>query len=236
VEGRYESKNETAEELASRMKKIRDEAGAALKKAQERMKKYYDKKRVPAPDFKVGQRVYVEGTNVTTDRPSDKLADRRLGPYEILEKVGAAAYKLKMPGAQHPVFNEELLTPYKEPAPHRREKRPLPQIVEGEEEYEMEEILKSRKRGRGMQYLVKWKGYPHSENTWEPARHLTHAKKMLNEFNKRNTNVRATTTVPILKAGHWDYLIKRFTPTQESLPYPTQRFFNADTGDFEKVT
>jgi hypothetical protein len=39
-----ESKNPTAQEFADNMKQIRDEVGAALKKANEVMKKYYDKK------------------------------------------------------------------------------------------------------------------------------------------------------------------------------------------------
>jgi len=147
VEGRLESKNETAEEVADRMRKIREETTSALKKAQEHMKKYYDNKRVPAPEFKVGQKVYVDAENITTDRPSGKLDDQRRGPYEILEKVGRASWKLKMPGSQYPVFNEQLLTLYHEPPPHRREKRPAATIVEGQKEFEVEEILKSRKRG-----------------------------------------------------------------------------------------
>src|ERR1700761_7319276 len=201
--GAWSQKNETAEEVADRMRKIREEASSALKKAQEHIKKCYDKKHVPAPEFKIGQKVYVGKTNISTARPLAKFDDQWLGPYEILEKVGAASYKLKMPGSQYPVFNEQLLTPYHEPPPHCREKRPLPEIVEGEEEFEVEEILKSRKRGRGRQYLVKWKGYPNSENTWEPARHLTHAKKKLNDFLKRNAETIATTTTtttPVFKA------------------------------------
>jgi hypothetical protein len=60
----------------------------------------------------------------------------------------------------HPVFNEALLTPYVEPLAHRREEWPAPQIVSGYEEYEVEEILKHQKRGRGYQHLIKWKNYP----------------------------------------------------------------------------
>ena len=36
----------------------------------------------------------------------------------------------------------------------------------------MERIVAIRKRGRTMQYLVAWKGYPPEENTWEPRRTL----------------------------------------------------------------
>jgi hypothetical protein len=103
---------------------------------------------------------------------------------------------------------------FKSRPPHCRELRPPPPIIKGQEEYGIEEILKSRKRGRGYQYLVKWKNYPHSENSWEPAR--TNAKRLLSEFNKRHGI--HTRAVPIFEAGHWDYLIQRFKPSQESLP------------------
>jgi len=49
--------------------------------------------------------------------------------------------------------------------------RPPPELINGEEEFEVEAILNHRCYGhsRMPQYLIKWKGYPHSENTWEPA-------------------------------------------------------------------
>ena len=40
-------------------------------------------------------------------------------------------------------------------------------MVDGEEEWEVERILKKRVRGRQCQVLVKWKGY--LTPTWEPA-------------------------------------------------------------------
>jgi hypothetical protein len=231
VEGRLESRNDTALEFAENMKKVREDAISAMKKAKERMKKYYDKKHSVAMDFRIGQKVWLEATNVAQDRPSEKMSDRRLGPYEILEKVGASAYRLKVPGlnGRHPVYNESLLSPYHEPPPHRRENRPPPKLVNGREEYEVEAILKSRKRGRGFQYLVKWKDYPHSDNTWEPARNLTSAKQLLNDFKRRTIT---TGAVPIFPLGHWDYLSNRFKHTHNSLPYPEKRLFNPSTGQF----
>ena len=46
--------------------------------------------------------------------------------------------------------------------------RPPPDLVDNEEEYEVEKILDSRQFGRRkqLQYLVKWKGYPNSDNMW----------------------------------------------------------------------
>ena len=42
---------------------------------------------------------------------------------------------------------------------------PPPDLIDGENEYEVEAILAHRKRGRQMQYLVKWRGYDPSNNT-----------------------------------------------------------------------
>jgi hypothetical protein len=113
IENAVESHNEATNDFAEKMKKIRDKAAAALEKTQKTMKKYYDAHRRDVPEFKVGDKVWIEGKDITTDHPTKKLEDRRLGPYEILEKVGAAAYKLRLPETDlsHPVFNESLLTP-----------------------------------------------------------------------------------------------------------------------------
>ena len=133
----------------------------------------------------------------------------------------------------HDVFNEAKLTPYFEPPAHRQESRPAPKLIGGNPEYEVEEILKHRKRGHGYQYLIKWKNYPLGERTWEPTRHLTHAKKLLKEYNKKNHI--AIRALPILPKGHWDYLIKRYKPKEESLQYSTKKLFIPKTGEFVDV-
>jgi hypothetical protein len=69
----------------------------------------------------------------------------------------------------HPVFHIDLLTPYRETITHGPNyQRPVPDLVDGEEEYAVEKILDSRKFGRRrrLQYLVKWEGYPDSDNMW----------------------------------------------------------------------
>jgi hypothetical protein len=69
----------------------------------------------------------------------------------------------------HPVFHIDLLTPYKETIMHGPNfTRPAPELIDGEEEYSVEKILDSRRFGRRrrLQYLVKWEGYPDSDNMW----------------------------------------------------------------------
>jgi len=102
----------------------------------------------------------------------------------------------------HPVFHNSLLKPYKETTAHGPNfARPPPEIVGGEEgHYEIERILTSRptRNRKSTQYLVKWKGYPDSENSWLPAKELQSACELLKQFHDRQ--VRIITTNQALQA------------------------------------
>jgi hypothetical protein len=90
----------------------------------------------------------------------------------------------------HPVFHNSLLKPYVETSAHGPNfARPPPEIIEGEEgHYKIEEILQEcpTRNRKSTQYLVKWKGYPDSENSWLPAKELTHAKDALRKFKSKH--------------------------------------------------
>jgi hypothetical protein len=57
-------------------------------------------------------------------------------------------------------------------------------VFAGEGEYEVEDIQASRIIEGTRKYLVKWKGYPVSSNTWEEETNFlgSTAKKMLAAF------------------------------------------------------
>ena len=87
------------------------------------------------------------------------------------------------------MFHTDLLTPYRETLTHGRNyQRPPPELVNGEEEYEVEKILDSRHFGRRqkLQYLIKWKGYPDSENQWVDSNDIF-ADKAVEEFQRSNS-------------------------------------------------
>ena len=85
------------------------------------------------------------------------------------------------------VFHAALLTPYVETPQHGPSfSEPPPEIVEGEEEYEIEAIIAHRNKGKRRQYLVKWLGYPSSENQWLPEKELLNAPDILQQY--KNTN------------------------------------------------
>jgi hypothetical protein len=69
----------------------------------------------------------------------------------------------------HPVFHVDLLTKYRETEAHGPNyERPTPDIIEGEPEWEVEKIIKSRlhSRRKQLQFLVRWHGFPSSEDSW----------------------------------------------------------------------
>jgi len=82
------------------------------------------------------------------------------------------------------VFHGRLLTPYRKAYVHRKNfPEPLPDLVNGEEEYEVESIRDHRKRGKGYQYLVVWKRY--SDKMWESESNLKNASKILQSYKRR---------------------------------------------------
>ena len=58
-------------------------------------------------------------------------------------------------------------------------------MVEGEEEYEVEAILRHKGKGARRLYLVLWKGYPVTEASWEPESHLQNAPLILEDYLRR---------------------------------------------------
>ena len=91
--------------------------------------------------------------------------------------LGPLMYRLKLSEQWkiHPMFHTTLLKENNIHGPNYL--NPPPDLIDGEPEYEVKAINAHRRQGRGYLYLIKWKDYPTAKNTWEPKRHLSHAKK-----------------------------------------------------------
>ncbi len=162
-------------------------------KAQQSWVKHRD-----TPKYHEGDYVWLEGRHLHTNQPTAKLAPKRHGPFLIIQVMSPINYQLKLPmqWSIHDVFHIDLLTPYQETNLHGSNySRPTPDLVDNEEEYKVEKILDSQQfsRGRKKQYLIKWKGYPDSDNEWVDKRNV-HAPEVIREFENRNpttkTNIR----------------------------------------------
>jgi len=161
---------ETVNEFTKRMEFATEEAKSTIRKAQEDMMRYYNRRRSPAPVFKPGDWVYLDASDIRTTRPSLKLSHRRLGPFEIERQVGPSAYRLKLPHGLrqlYPVFNVvKLSAAPDDPILGRKPQAPPPPIVvDGEPEWEVEEVLDSRWHRRRFQFLIKWKGFSREHNS-----------------------------------------------------------------------
>ncbi|QRW07008.1 Transposon Tf2-7 polyprotein [Ceratobasidium sp. AG-Ba] len=182
-----ESSVPQADEYADHLKSIHEEAKAALTIANRTYSEYYNRKHREATKIEVGSKVFLDGSNIKTIRPSKKLDNRRFGPYKVVEQIGKYTFKLDLPKSMkvYPVFHTALLYP-KPVDDYQRDPVPVPTVVtpEGEEEYEVERILDSRKVGRRLEYYVSWKGYGAEENSWEPKTHLKNAPEKIADFHR----------------------------------------------------
>jgi Chromo (CHRromatin Organisation MOdifier) domain len=107
-----------------------------------------------------------------------------------LELVSPVAVRLDLPPSLRirPAFHVSQLNKYVDPStiPHRTTpERPSLITVDDDDEYEVEAILDKRTRRRRVEYLVKWKGNPNYDTTWEPFSNLTHATDFVHEFELR---------------------------------------------------
>ena len=184
------SRLESVNEFTDRMKSTLEEAKAALAKSKDDMTRYYNQRRTKAPEYKPGDKVYLDASDIQTNRPSRKLSHRNLGPFLVEKRVGNSAYRLKLPISMkrlHPVFNVVKLTPAPtDPIEGRRfPPPPLPEIIEGEEEWIVEEVLDSKVINRKLRYLVKWKDFGIEHNSWEPWDNV-HAPDRVADFYRKH--------------------------------------------------
>ena len=68
----------------------------------------------------------------------------------------------------------------------RKVTEPPALVVGGDKEFEIEEVLDAKRVGRRLWYLVRWKGYNASEDSWEPIGNLGNAKEAIEDFRLKN--------------------------------------------------
>ena len=124
--------------------------------------------------------------------PSKKLADKFLGPYEVIAQPGTHSVMLRLLDnlcAIHPVFHVSMLEPATpNTIPDRVQSPPPPVFIDGEPEFEITEILDSkvdqRHRNCKLLYPVRWTGYAGTdeETSWILATELRNAPKLVADY------------------------------------------------------
>jgi len=178
-----ESPTPTAEVHLKLLDKVRQTAQKLLTHVQNH------KDNQKTTEIKEGDQVWLEGRNLSIAR-NKKLSPKRYGPFPIVKKIGSVAYQLQLLVSMkiHDVFHVDLLLPYKEMEAYGMPFTHPPPIINSKEEYKIKVILDARRKGRGcqLQYLVHWKGYPHSDDSWIAHEDL-HAPELLAKFMHSNS-------------------------------------------------
>lgn len=185
-------KAEAAVKTLKEMKEIYDKMTENLKMTQQRQNERTNTRRRVAPQLKRGDRVYLLTKNLRTKRPNKGLDHVKVGPFLIKKQNGPVTYTLDLPkdAKVHPRFHVKLLEPADPDTPLQET---FHYVQEEENEFEVEKILDwkgsedTKYTGQG-KYLVKWKGYPDSENTWEPEDNLQNCQQRIQEFLRKNPN------------------------------------------------
>ena len=140
--------------------------------------------------YKVGDEVFLSTRNIKTKRPSKKLDHKYIGPFKIKKLAGLSAYQLGLPHTMkiYDVFYSNLLwKAANNPLLSQRNSPPPPTVIDNKEEWEVDDILDT-KRGRGgkkVLFWVKWKEYDHNK-AWYDAANFDHAQDIVDNFYKWN--------------------------------------------------
>lgn len=144
-------------------------------KAQNRMKQYADRHRKER-QFSIGEWVYLKPQpyrQVTvTGLRNKKLSPKFYGPYEVIKKIGASAYRLNLPegSAIHPVFHvsqlkarigdQQTTLPHLPVLGPSGSLQPMPIAILARR------MVKKRKEAEP-QILVQWANQTSNDATWE---------------------------------------------------------------------
>jgi hypothetical protein len=147
------SNNKTTENWIKTLMEKRAQAIDAINQT------HKEKQLIPS-QYRLGEQVWLEATHLKIRHQKTKLNPKRYGPFTIIKEISPVAYQLKLLAAWgiHDVFHASLLFPYHETTAHGPNfSWPPPDLVDGEEEFQVERIINHRNSGRSrkLQYLIK---------------------------------------------------------------------------------
>ena len=174
-----------AREFAVDLDELHQELQKQISAAQHRYQLPADARQSPAPDFKIGDKVYLNAKFLCTTCPSQKLSNKNVGPYKIIAKPGSHSFTLWLLDsmcAVHLVFHISQLEPASSRSiPDQVPTLPPPVLIEGKLEFKISEILDSKVDHHQhlckLLYLVHWSGYEGTdeETSWILASELGNA-------------------------------------------------------------
>ena len=186
------NKAPTTKDFTSEMEGMLESVRKNLEKAKERMKLNANKHHLAAPDYTIGQQVWLATKNLQLTCPSHKLTERWLGPYTIIGLAGPNAIKFKLLRSLqiHPIVNISWIKPYLGPMEGQNPYQPGPVHVteDRDNEWEVDHIMDSRLKNKKHEYLVHWRGYDDLDHMWESKSNLGNVKDAIHNFHESHSS------------------------------------------------
>lgn len=188
----------SAQTFVTNMEVLHQELRKHILAAQEQYQKSANRHCSPAPQFCVGDNIYVRAEFLQTTCLPKKLSEKMLGPYPIIAQAGWSSYTLHLPNtlhSVHPVFHISMLELTKSNTiPNWMQHLPPLVDINGELEFEITEILDSKfdnwRHLSKLLYLVRWTGYKGTdeETSWLLATELGNASELVADFHAAYPN------------------------------------------------
>ncbi len=153
------------ENISEHMNKTLKFACESLVKTQKQIMKQVNKHRKEV-DYKIKSKMFLNERNIITARSFKKLDDKMLNSFINLDFINSS-YKLKLSKSMyvHDVFHSDLLRSVVDDflSDQKNEFSDLI-VINDEDEWEIDDILNSRRYWKRLQYRVKWNDYDNDLN------------------------------------------------------------------------
>ncbi|XP_052400833.1 uncharacterized protein LOC127948437 [Carassius gibelio] len=172
--------------------RVWDSAHVHLQRAVRRHTETANRRRSPNPVYLPGDKVWLSTRDIRLRLPCKKLSPRYIGPFTIHSQINPVTYRLDLPPRYRisPTFHVSLLKRHTDPvSPSSTEPEPppppdQPEIL-GDNIYQVQEILDSRRRDGHLEYLIDWEGFGPEERSWVPRNDILDPA-LLEDFHRQH--------------------------------------------------
>lgn len=190
-----------ADKIIERHEAIRKYLIERITAAQDDQEKHANVNRQPHPEYKIGDMVYVNAKDFTSDRQSRSLSSKNVGPWKIIRNINNKAYELDIPENLRKAGLTPIFHPWKlhlapsDPFPGQVLTPDPPMLMtsageDGEhEEWELLEIVDCRKTRKGVEYKATYVGPYEEWNTnppWQIWTDFMNSKDSVLRFHREN--------------------------------------------------